>query len=102
MVASRPERRDRHNPEAILTMIGLQAGMTFVDVGCGTGFFALPAARIIGKSGRVYGIDLYPELIENLREIAAIEGLDNMELMTGNAPRLWSVSDVLILSSIHG
>ena len=46
------ERRKWQNPEAILVDIGLAPGFTFVDVGCNDGFFALPAARVVGEGGK--------------------------------------------------
>ena len=83
--ADDPERRKYQNPEAILAGIGLLAGHTFVDVGCGGGFFALPAAGIIGKKGKLYGFDTNTEALADLRRLADKEDLDNLELMTGNA-----------------
>ena len=47
------ERRKWQNPEAILSSIGLRPGFTLIDIGCGSGFFALPAAKIVGKKGKV-------------------------------------------------
>jgi ubiquinone/menaquinone biosynthesis C-methylase UbiE len=79
------ERRKWQDPEAILTGIGLQAGLTFMDIGCGNGFFALPAARIVGESGKVYGIDKDAESINNLKEMAGREGLHNLDLTVGKA-----------------
>jgi ubiquinone/menaquinone biosynthesis C-methylase UbiE len=83
--ANDPERRKWQNPEAILADIGLKAGLTFMDIGCGGGFFALPAARIVGESGKVYGIDTNAEPISELRELASREGLNNLELTVGRA-----------------
>ena len=83
--ADDPERRKYQNPEAILARIGLQPGLTLVDVGCGGGFFALPAARILGNTGKLYGFDPNAEAIENLRELASGEGFDNLELTVGFA-----------------
>jgi len=80
-----PERRKWQNPEAILAEIGLKTGLTFVDIGCGGGFFALPAARIVGKNGKVYGIDISAESINELKEMAHREGLGNLELTAGKA-----------------
>ena len=79
------ERRKWQDPEAILEEIGLHAGMTFIDVGCGSGFFALPAARMVGKTGKVYGIDISSSAIDTLRERAAQEGLTNVNLIVGKA-----------------
>ncbi len=79
------ERRKWQNPEAILAGIGLKAGLTFMDIGCGSGFFALPAARIVGESGKVYGVDKASESISNLKELASREGLNNLDLTIGKA-----------------
>ncbi len=79
------ERRKWQNPEAILAGIGLKAGLTFMDIGCGSGFFALPAARIVGESGKVYGVDKDGESISNLKKLAGREGLNNLDLTIGKA-----------------
>ena len=79
------ERRKWQNPEAILAEIGLRPGFTFVDVGCGGGFFALPAARVVGRRGKVYGLDVDAVSITSLKEAAAREGLRNLNLTIGKA-----------------
>jgi ubiquinone/menaquinone biosynthesis C-methylase UbiE len=79
------ERRKWQNPEAILADIGLKPGFTFIDVGCGEGFFTLPAARIVGRKGKVYGLDIYKEAIDHLREKALKEELTNLNLTLGSA-----------------
>lgn len=77
------ERRTWMDPEAILSGIGLKPGFTFMDIGCGAGFFALPAAGIVGKTGKVYGLDPDARSIAVLKEHAAREKLDNLHLTTG-------------------
>jgi ubiquinone/menaquinone biosynthesis C-methylase UbiE len=79
------ERRKWQNPEAILVDIGIKAGFKFVDVGCGHGFFTLPAARLVGNEGRVYGLDADSEAIRRLKEKAAKEKLRNFKLEVGMA-----------------
>ena len=50
--ADDPERGKWQDPEQILSVIGLSAGMVFADIGCGEGYFALPAARrLAGRKG---------------------------------------------------
>jgi ubiquinone/menaquinone biosynthesis C-methylase UbiE len=85
MPADDNERREWQNPEAILADIGLSLGFTFVDIGCGGGFFALPAARIVGSTGKIYGLDKDDRSITSLKEQAAREGLNNLQLTTGKA-----------------
>jgi ubiquinone/menaquinone biosynthesis C-methylase UbiE len=82
------KRRQIMNPEAILIDIGLKPGLTFIDVGCGDGFFALPAAHIVGSEGRVYGVDIDREQINELRKKAASEDLTNVELKAGKAEEI--------------
>jgi ubiquinone/menaquinone biosynthesis C-methylase UbiE len=81
-------RRRWLNPEAILSSIGLRPGFTFIDIGCGAGFFALPAARIVGKKGKVYGLDTDAESIAGLKEQASGEGLENLYLTVGRAEEI--------------
>jgi ubiquinone/menaquinone biosynthesis C-methylase UbiE len=78
-------RRKWQNPEAILAEIGLKPGMSFMDIGCSGGFFALPAARIVGKTGKVYGVDINDHSIAGLRKTAGKERLDNLELSVERA-----------------
>ncbi len=82
------ERRRWQNPERILTEIGLRSGQTFIDVGCGDGFFTIPAARLVGKRGRVFGLDVNEEAIQRLDEKATKEGLENVILKVGTAEDL--------------
>ena len=62
-----PDRYRTMPPEKILRELGLGPGMTFVDVGAGSGFFSLPAAELVGPEGVVYALDLVPEMLEHLR-----------------------------------
>lgn len=79
------ERRSWQNPEEMLHKIGLEPGFTLVDVGCGAGFFTLPAARLVGEAGKVYGLDADREAISRLRDKAAREDLRNLSLRLGKA-----------------
>ena len=85
LAADNSDRREWQNPEVILDSIGLKSGLTFADIGCGGGFFTLPAARIIGESGKVYGLDINPSYIHKLKELALNENLNNLELAVGKA-----------------
>ncbi len=54
-------------------------------VGCGNGFFTLPAARLVGPKGKVYGVDIGSEAIDELRRKAVSECLANLELSVSKA-----------------
>ena len=57
----------------------VQEGQTFLDYGCGTGSFTIPAARIIGTRGKVYAIDCFPRQLKIVTEQSRKEGLSNIE-----------------------
>lgn len=82
---SEEERRKWQNPETILVDVGLSNGMTFIDIGCGDGFFTLPATKLVGKKGKVYGLDIDAEVIRMLKKQGLKEGLRNMYLKAGAA-----------------
>ncbi len=81
------ERREWQDPEAILASVGLKPGDVFADLGCGDGFFAVPAARIVGETGRVLALDISLEPVKMLRERAEREGLTNIETTIGPAEK---------------
>lgn len=68
---------DRHGRCAV-ELLGLEPGDRVLDVGCGTGASALPAARIVGNRGSVLGIDVAARLLALARHKAAREGLANV------------------------
>lgn len=78
-------RRSWQNPDQILQEIGLETGMTFVDMGCGEGFFAVQAAKKVGPKGRVYAVDGNPEAISRLQRTAMGDGLKNIVARVGPA-----------------
>ncbi len=83
--AEDPDRRKWQDPEAILADIGLKPGHTFADIGCGGGFFTLPAARIVGDKGLVYGVDSDAQSIHEMEQRAAAKGLKNLRLTVSKA-----------------
>jgi len=70
--------RKWHHPEISLESLGLRSGMTFMDVGCGYGFFTIPAASIVGETGKVYAVDIDASSIDQLKRDAAEKGLKNI------------------------
>ena len=85
--ADDPERKRWQNPEQILSSIGLMEGMVFIDLGCGEGYFAIPAARRVGQHGKVYAVDINADSVERLRTRAEKEGLKNIISRVGEAEK---------------
>ncbi len=57
----------------------VQEGQTFLDYGCGTGSFAIPAARIVSTRGKVYAVDCFLRQLEIVEKQSRKEGLTNIE-----------------------
>src|SRR6516165_934901 len=68
--------------------LGLRAGDSVLDVGCGTGASALPAAQIVGPDGIVLGVDLSARLIDRARTKAMTCGLTNIEFRLADMTEL--------------
>ena len=73
------------NPYKILERAGLQPGQTVLEVGCGPGFFTIPAAKIVGKDGKVYAVDTHPLAIERVQNKINKAGINNVSLIHANA-----------------
>jgi SAM-dependent methyltransferase len=73
------------NPLAIAS---LQPGQTVLDLGSGAGFDAFLAARAVGPSGRVIGVDMTPSMISKARRNAASSGLATVEFRLGEIEHL--------------
>ena len=68
--------------------LGLPAGSSVLDVACGTGASALPAAEIVGPTGSVIGADLAEHMLELGRAKARARGLNNITFLTGDMTAL--------------
>jgi ubiquinone/menaquinone biosynthesis C-methylase UbiE len=67
--------RERAFRERVLRLAAVQAGESVLDVGCGTGTLAIAAARHVGATGRVVGVDASPDMIARARRKAAKAGV---------------------------
>ncbi len=73
------------NPQAIAA---LKSGEVVVDLGSGAGFDAFLAARAVGESGRVIGVDMTPEMLHKARDNARKGGYRNVEFRLGEIEHL--------------
>src|SRR5260370_30444181 len=68
--------------------LNLRQGASVLDVGCGTGASALPAAEMVGPTGKVLGVDLAEKLLERATAKAAQRQLHNVEFLLGDMTNL--------------
>ena len=86
-----------------LALGALPSGATVVDVGCGAGFDSLQAARQVGPSGRVIGVDMTPAMPPTAADGAAALGLAHPEFCEGVAEALpveSGAADVVISNGV--
>ncbi len=72
------------NPDRIINELGIKSGMVVADFGCGAGYFAIPIARLVKNSGKVYAIDVLNSALEAVSSKARLYGLLNIELVRAN------------------
>jgi SAM-dependent methyltransferase len=73
------------NPYKLLKAAGLEEGYKVLEVGCGPGFFTIPAARIVGDEGHVYAIDIHPRAVDRVKKKTEREALTNVTASCINA-----------------
>jgi len=73
------------NPQAIAA---LKPGETVLDLGSGAGFDSFLAARAVGPTGRVIGVDMTPEMVSKARKNKTNGGYDNVEFRIGEIESL--------------
>ena len=66
-----------------ITLASLQSGQTVLDLGSGAGLDCFFAARKVGETGHVIGVDMTPEMIERARSSARRLNLQNVEFRQG-------------------
>jgi len=65
-------------PSRILEEIGINAGETVVDFGCGVGFFVIEAARMVGEKGKVIAVDINREVLDAVKKKSMEGGFKNI------------------------
>lgn len=73
-----PWRRSVLPPEDTLLDLGLTGDGDLADIGCGIGYFTIPAAKIVGQDHLVYAIDPSQVMIEETENRAKTAGIDNI------------------------
>jgi len=66
----------------------LEPGETVLDLGSGAGFDAFLAAKRVGESGKVIGVDMTPEMVEKARTNAEKLNMSNVDFRLGEIERL--------------
>jgi arsenite methyltransferase len=74
-----PQRKEWQKPEKVVDHLLIKNGDWIADIGAGTGYFTVLFAEKTGKNGRVFAVDVDPEMIKYLKDRAFKENLGNIE-----------------------
>jgi ubiquinone/menaquinone biosynthesis C-methylase UbiE len=83
----RPEREEEEKPSKMLELLACKPGTSVADIGAGSGYHALRLAKQVGAQGKVYAVDIQPEMLALIRQRAKKQKLDNV------LPTMGTVSD---------
>jgi ubiquinone/menaquinone biosynthesis C-methylase UbiE len=100
-----PGREQRLQIDRVMDILGIGQGKNVADIGAGSGWFTVRAARRVGESGKVYAVDINSEAIRYIEDRAQKEQLHNVTTILGREddPLLpaGQVDAVLLLKTYH-
>jgi ubiquinone/menaquinone biosynthesis C-methylase UbiE len=75
---TRDSREQEERCSLMLANLGVKRGMKICDMGCGNGFYTVQLAQMVGAQGKVYGVDIQPEMLELLKQRASDHLVENV------------------------
>ena len=100
----RETREEEEHGVALRRWLDVRPGQAVCDLGCGNGYHALPLAEALGPEGTLYAVDLQPEMLAMLAQLAGAGGLRNVRCIQAELddPRLEPAScDLVLLVDVY-
>jgi len=96
-----PKRDAWQKPHEVIQALGLKPDAVIADIGAGTGYFAMRFANMVPQ-GRVYGVDIEPDMVKYLAERAKREKRDNVVAIAGapDDPKLPEKADLILMVDV--
>lgn len=79
----RQERAREENTALLIHELALKPGMAVADIGAGTGYISRRMAHLVGNKGTVYAVDVQPQMVAKLQQLAAQPGFSNIKPVLG-------------------
>ena len=99
------DRDEKLQVQRVMDILGIKEGVNVADIGAGSGWFTVRAAKRVGSTGVVYAVDINPEAIAYINRRIKQEGINNVHaiLSTEDDPKLPknSLDSVLLLKTYH-
>jgi SAM-dependent methyltransferase len=100
----REEREQEERGDLLLRELALKPGMNVMDVGAGTGYYSRRIAAEVGPQGKVFAIDVQPEMIDMLSAIAKQPAFGNIKPILGKEKSVAlpdGVADLAIMVDVY-
>ena len=95
-------RRALDDPFQQLRAAGIKKGQNVLEVGCGPGFFTVPAAELVGPDGCVFAIDIHPMAIKAVERKLSRTSLNNVKLTLVSAADTGLSTESIDLAFLFG
>jgi ubiquinone/menaquinone biosynthesis C-methylase UbiE len=100
----RPERMREERPDLLISELDLKPGMAVADIGAGTGYHSSRIAQVVGKSGKVFAVDIQREMLALLEKSMKSQNISNVVPVLGSEkdPKLPPASlDLIIMVDVY-
>lgn len=100
----RPQREQEEQPVKLLAALKLKPGMAVADIGAGSGYYTLRLADAVGPQGKVYAVDIQPEMLDLIQAKAKAKKVTNVvsALGTEQDPKLPDGAvDLIVLVDVY-
>ena len=82
-IFDKPGRAEQLQIDRVMDILGIVPGKSVADIGAGSGFFTVLAARRVGDKGMVYAVDINPKAIQYIDARLKKEDLHNVKTVLG-------------------
>lgn len=100
-----PKREEKLQVNRVMDLLGIREGVNVADIGAGSGWFTVRAARRVGNGGLIYAVEINSDYLKHIEERAKREALTNIRPILGKEdnPLLpeKSIDAVLLLKTYH-
>jgi len=80
----RKERQEEEHCKQLLAALKIKPGQTVCDMGCGSGFYTVRMAKLVGEKGLVLAVDIQPEMLSLLDKTAKKAGTKHIKPVLGS------------------
>lgn len=88
----------------VLKEVGIKPGFSVLDYGCGPGSYIVATGELVGKSGRIYALDIHPLAIQIVKNIGSKKHLTNVETIISDCKTGlpdYSIDIALLYDTLH-